>query len=194
MKKIVCIGASTGGPRALQRVIPRIPRGVPSPILIVQHMPPKFTKSFAERLDRISQLTVCEANNGETIKNGRVYIAPGGYHMGVKHRGSSPKIVIHDAPPIHNVKPSVDMLFQSIAGLEGYQVIAAVLTGMGKDGSQGLKALKYHVSTYAIAESKESAIVYGMPKAAVETGLIDQISHIDTISTDICRQLNFSGS
>lgn len=189
-RNIVCIGTSTGGPRALQQVIPNLPGDLQAPVLVVQHMPAKFTKSLADRLNTLSNLEVCEAKHGEILKNGTVYVAPGGYHMVIKSIGRALAIELNDDPSVHGVKPSVDTLYHSLAQLTDYHMIAAILTGMGKDGAQGLVAMKKSCQTFSIAESKESAIVFGMPKAAIETGSIDQICHLDSVSMAICNQFH----
>ncbi|SET41129.1 two-component system, chemotaxis family, response regulator CheB [Salinibacillus kushneri] len=175
-KKIVVIGVSTGGPRALQKLLPILPKDFPAPILVVQHMPGGFTKSLAERLDRESSLTVKEATNGEFLSKGNIYIAPGDYHLEVRKIGISLTAFINQTEPIGGHRPSVNKLFESVADLGNYQKYALVLTGMGSDGSIGIKTLKEKdPDTTIVVESKESAVIFGMPKAAIET---NQVSHV----------------
>ncbi|WAA13584.1 protein-glutamate methylesterase/protein-glutamine glutaminase [Fervidibacillus halotolerans] len=189
-KKIVLIGTSTGGPRALQEVLMRIPKNIHAPILIVQHMPAKFTKSLANRLDHISEITVKEAENGDILRNGVAYLAPGGFHLEIKKLGKTLTAEITDLPPVNGHRPSVDQLFYSAAKLKEVDIIAVILTGMGSDGTKGLKKLKQQTKTYAIAESKETAVIFGMPKSAIQTGLVDQIGPIDQIASFITNKVN----
>ncbi|WKB34850.1 CheB methylesterase domain-containing protein [Terrilactibacillus sp. S3-3] len=135
---------------------------LPAPVVIVQHMPAKFTKSLADRLNRLSSLTVCEAQNGEVLQKGRVYVAPGGCHMKVKDSNGRLISEIIDGSPVHGVKPSVDVMLRSLAeaGDGGCRFVVAILTGMGRDGADGLVELKKKRVTYAIAESAETAVVF----------------------------------
>lgn len=189
-KKIVCIGTSTGGPRALQQVISNLPKDLNAPVFVVQHMPAGFTNSLAKRLDSLSSVHVKEAEDGEIVKNGTVYIAPGGFHMLIIEDGTSLKIQLDDkTPPRNGHRPSVDMMFESISQLNNYSKIAVIMTGMGSDGSQGLMQLKKNGSVKAIAESMETSIVYGMPRAAVATNLVDEIQDVDKIAETIIKFL-----
>ncbi len=186
---LLIIGSSTGGPRALQEVIPNIPRDFPGPVLVVQHMPPKFTKSLADRLNRLSSLDVKEAESGDRLQKGRVYLAPGGFHMKIEPLPNNLSIVLTEEPAVHGVRPSIDVLLNSAVKVSGYQLIAVILTGMGKDGTDGLSALKKAQDVYTIAESEKTAIVYGMPRAVVNAGLADQVCCLEEIPAEICRQL-----
>ncbi|KGR80336.1 protein-glutamate methylesterase/protein-glutamine glutaminase [Ureibacillus manganicus] len=189
-KKVVLIGTSTGGPRALQEVITKLPQEIPAPILIVQHMPKGFTKSLAERLNHLSKITVKEAENGDVLKNGVAYIAPGGLHLKLQKTGSNFEIVLDQIePPRSGHRPSVDVLFESVSRFNDFDKIAVIMTGMGSDGSKGLSALKEFGNTVAIAESQQSCIVYGMPKAAVETNLVDDVVVVEDIAERIVRYL-----
>ncbi|SOC35565.1 protein-glutamate methylesterase/protein-glutamine glutaminase [Ureibacillus acetophenoni] len=189
-KKIVLIGTSTGGPRALQEVITNIPETINAPILIVQHMPKGFTKSLAERLNQLSKIRVKEAENGEVIENGTAYIAPGGFHLKLKKVRNHFEIVIDQTePPRSGHRPSVDVMFENVSCYDDFDKIAVIMTGMGSDGSKGLRALKNSGKTIAIAESQETCIVYGMPKAAVETKLIDEITCVEDIAHTITKYL-----
>lgn len=169
---LLVIGSSTGGPKALQDILPSLPAGLPVPCLVVQHMPSTFTKPFADRLDGLCQVHVKEAEQGEPLKPGTVYIAPGGIHMTYAPRGPKGCIDLNPEPVSSLHRPSVDVLFLSVA--EGYkgQVLAAILTGMGADGAKGMEQLK-RKGAHTLAESEESCVVYGMPRAAVERGCVD---------------------
>ncbi|MEH7385750.1 chemotaxis response regulator protein-glutamate methylesterase [Bacillus sp. JJ1521] len=185
IKKIVCIGTSTGGPRALQQVLPEIPRNYPAPIVIVQHMPAGFTKSLANRLNSLCEITVKEAENGEFLKAGTAYIAPGGHHMKIKKIGTSLAVNIDESELRNGHRPSVDVLFESVGEIKGIQKISVIMTGMGSDGSFGLKKLKENGKTVAIAESSETSIVFGMPKSAIETNLVDRVENLEDIAGTI---------
>lgn len=186
-KKIICIGTSTGGPRALQHVITKLPKNLGAPVLIVQHMPPGFTKSLAHRLDSLSEITVKEAEDGEMIKKGTAYIAPGGYHLKVKQTGSNLTVQLDQTPARNGHRPSVDVLFESISEITDHAKIAVVMTGMGSDGSLGLQALKKKGIVKAIAESKETSIVFGMPKAAILTNQVDEVQNVECIAESIMK-------
>ncbi|MCF3942413.1 protein-glutamate methylesterase/protein-glutamine glutaminase [Oceanobacillus alkalisoli] len=173
---LIAIGTSTGGPRALQQVITDLPEDFQTPILIVQHMPPYFTKSLAERLNKLTKLHVKEAMDGDCLQARSIYIAPGDFHMVVEEHGTEYRIKLTKSPPVNNHRPSVDSLFHSIAMLENVNKTAVILTGMGSDGSDGIRQIKkVDKRAFVIAESIESTVIYGMPKAAYETGLVDQV-------------------
>ncbi|MBM7701885.1 protein-glutamate methylesterase/protein-glutamine glutaminase [Metabacillus iocasae] len=184
-KKIVCIGTSTGGPRALQEVLTGLPGEFESPIVIVQHMPPGFTKSLATRLNTLCSIHVKEAEHGELLIPGTAYIAPGGLHLTVKKIGSSVAVNLDEQAAIKGHRPSVDRMFESVGLLKDYEKIAVILTGMGSDGTEGLKKLKNSGKTKAIAESEETSVVYGMPKSAVATNLVDCVEPLYQISSVI---------
>lgn len=187
-KKLVCIGTSTGGPRALQQVITKLPGDIKAPIFVVQHMPAGFTKSLANRLNSLSEVTVKEAEDGEMVQNGVVYIAPGGFHLRVREIGTVLKIQLDQTtPPRSGHRPSVDEMFESISLIKDYTKISVIMTGMGSDGSKGLIELKKHGAVVAIAESEETSIVYGMPKAAVATNLIDEVHNVESIAQTIMK-------
>lgn len=186
-KKIVCIGTSTGGPRALQTVLSKLPASMPAPILIVQHMPPGFTKSLAGRLNSLSKLTVKEAEDGEMLINGTAYIAPGGYHLKVKKIGDSLAVHLDQSEMRNGLRPSVSLMFESVSQITGYAKIAVIMTGMGTDGMEGLISLRQSGKLKAIAESEETSIVFGMPKAAISTHLIDEVQNVDDIADTILK-------
>ncbi|TDT50633.1 protein-glutamate methylesterase/protein-glutamine glutaminase [Fonticella tunisiensis] len=164
------LGASTGGPRVLYDVITRLPEKLGIPVFVVQHMPPGFTKAFAERINSSSSLDVVEAKDGDIIRQNCVYIAPGGYHMLIK----KDKIKLDTTPPLHGVRPAADKLFISASESYNGNVLGVVLTGMGKDGAAGVKAIKER-GGLVIAQDEATSTVYGMPKAAFETGCVDMV-------------------
>ncbi len=185
-RKLVVLGCSTGGPKALQSVVPFLPRNLPCGVLIVQHMPPGFTKSLAERLNEISQISVKEAENHDMIEAGHVYIAPGNYHMTVASGGR--EILLNQDPPIGTLRPAADVLFKSAAPLGG-KIVSVILTGMGSDGAVGMTEIK-KTGGYVIAESEETAVVYGMPKAVVDRGLADEIKPLQSIAGAIVHAVS----
>jgi two-component system chemotaxis response regulator CheB len=165
---LILVGASTGGTQAIEALLTRLPADVP-PILIVQHMPANFTKAFAERLDRVCPMRVIESAGGEVIERGTVYIAPGDHHMIVERNGVQLKTALRDGPPVHHQRPAVDVLFHSAARLQGVPMVAALLTGMGADGADGMLALR-RAGAETIAEDEQSCVVFGMPREAINRG------------------------
>ncbi|MBM7698311.1 protein-glutamate methylesterase/protein-glutamine glutaminase [Kurthia huakuii] len=189
-KKLVLVGTSTGGPRALQEVITKIPKSITAPILIVQHMPAGFTKSLAARLDTLSEITVKEAENGDILQAGVAYIAPGGYHMKLQKVGMSVGVKLDNMEaPRGGHRPAVDVLYESASELLDYDKLAVIMTGMGSDGTKGLEILKKTGNVKAISESAHTCVVYGMPKAAFETGLIDDVEDVDDIAHTIMKYI-----
>jgi two-component system chemotaxis response regulator CheB len=166
----VTVAASTGGPDALARVLTGLPANLPVPVLVVQHMPPVFTKMFAERLDRSSALRVVEATDGMPVTAGTVYIAPGDRHLTVTGRGSSVTTRLTEAPPENSCRPAADVLFRSVAQLYGANTLAVVLTGMGQDGKRGAEELRT-AGAEVVAQDQASSVVWGMPGAVVGAGL-----------------------
>ncbi len=171
---IVAIASSTGGPMALSDLMPKLPKDFPAPIVITQHMPKEFTSSFAKRLNDASQIEVLEGFDGLTLKPGRAVIAPGGSHLLVKRRTGAAVCALSDAPPVLSVKPAANIMFQSVAEQYGGNVLSVILTGMGRDGTDGAIALKKR-GAYVIAESQKTCVVYGMPKAAIDAGVVDEV-------------------
>lgn len=173
--KAVTMGISTGGPFTLQKVLPLLSEKINIPIFIVQHMPPKFTKSLAERLDTMCKIPVKEAENGESVKSGTIYIAPGGFHMKFNGKNSS-NVTINITPEPNDTlhRPSVDVMMSSAIDIYGKYTLGVIMTGMGKDGYEAVKKLK-SLNGYSIAQDEESCVVYGMPKAIVDAGLADLI-------------------
>lgn len=182
--KIVAIGISTGGPRALNSVLKEIPEDIEAPILVVQHMPKLFTKAFAERLDGVCELSVKEAENGDILKTGVVYIAPGDFHLRVANNSGNLIIVIGDDEKVSGHRPSADAMFDSLCKINNKEIIAVIMTGMGKDGAEGMLKLKQK-GAKTIAQDKNTSVVYGMPKSAVELGAVDIISPLDEIAAEI---------
>ena len=186
---LVALGISTGGPRALQSVIPNLPASLPAPVLIVQHMPPGFTRSLAVRLNDISQIEVREAEEGDVLKSGCVYIAPGDHHLDLIRDGTRLRIRLDkQSPPMNGFRPSVDFMMDSIrkAGLR--DVIGVIMTGMGADGSRGLRDLKRDNGAHIIAQDEKSCSVFGMPRAAIELGVVDEVVPLEGIAASIARK------
>ncbi len=185
---IIAVGASTGGPSALKQFLLPFPKNIPASILIVQHMPPNFTNSLAKRLNSLCEIEVKEGQKGETIKPGCAYIAPGDYHMLLYEQGDNYIIDLNTNEPVHGHRPSVDVLMNSISKLNIKNKIGVIMTGMGRDGSKGLKKIKGKKG-YTIAQNEETCVVYGMPKAAVDIGAVDKILPLQEISYDILNYI-----
>ena len=181
--KLVVIGTSTGGPQALQQVITRLPGDLPCGVVVVQHMPAGFTKALADRLDTISQVSVKEAEDGDVIQPGHVYIAPGSHHLKVKEDGSCRKISLNQDPPVGNHRPAVNVMYDSAAPI-GKNLVAVIMTGMGCDGCEGMKKIKAS-GGYSIAQDEPTCVVYGMPKAVVDAGLADEVKPVESIAQAI---------
>lgn len=192
--EIVLIGVSTGGPNALSALIPNIPGNLSAPIVIVQHMPPLFTQSLAEMLRNKSSLQIHEAKDGMVLEPRTVYIAPGGRQMRLAPGMKGVKTIqITDDPPENNCKPAVDYLFRSVANHFPGQAMAVILTGMGSDGTLGLRLLKRN-GCFTIAQDEASCVVYGMPRAAVEAGVVDVVLPLDSIAGRITSVVQGGGA
>lgn len=190
---IVAIGVSTGGPNALSQMLPQLPAGIGVPIVIVQHMPPLFTQSLANSLNNKCAIEVREAKNGDPLLPNVAYVAPGGKQMKIiaGADGTQRVIKITDDPPENNCKPSVDYLFRSVADHYVGRATGVIMTGMGSDGTAGLKLMKNN-GARIIAQNEATCVVYGMPKEPVESGLADVVSPLDQIAAEIMRTISFS--
>lgn len=182
-KKLIAVGASTGGTKALEAILPALPHNLPG-MVIVQHMPPVFTKSFADRLDTICNVSVKEAENGDWIRPGQVLLAPGNYHMLVQKKGAKYYTRIKQGPPVHHHRPSVDVMFNSVAEAAGVNATGVILTGMGGDGAKGLLAMK-NAGAHTIGQSEDTCVVYGMPKVAHEVGAVTETLPLSDIAAAI---------
>ncbi|MGE5676027.1 MAG: protein-glutamate methylesterase/protein-glutamine glutaminase [Mycobacterium leprae] len=182
-RQLVMIGCSTGGPGALHQIIPRLPADLNAGVLVVQHMPPGFTRSLAQRLDEISAIPVKEAEEGEAVRTGQVLVAPGGYHMLIDAEG---RVRLNQDPTLHGVRPAADKTFESILPIWGSHIVGVILTGMGYDGAKGMVAVK-RSGGRTIAEDASTCVVYGMPKVVVEMGAADHILPVHDIAEAIAR-------
>ncbi|MDN5343364.1 chemotaxis response regulator protein-glutamate methylesterase [Oceanotoga sp. DSM 15011] len=185
--KIIAIGASTGGTQALRFLIGQLPSNMP-PIIITQHMPQTFTKSFANSLNERSKLEVVEAQDGELLRTGKVLIAPGNYHMILKRDGARYYVQIKDGPPVYHQRPSVEVMFYSVAKYAGKNAIGIILTGMGKDGAEGLLEMR-NSGAYTIAQSEKSCVVFGMPREAIRIEAADKILDLEEMPDYLVRVL-----
>lgn len=184
---LVLIASSTGGPAALEKLIPKLSGNFPRPILVVQHMPPEFTRVFAKSLNKKSKIEVGEAKDGEVIIPNKVFIAPGGFHMKTERISTAKWMIkLEQSELICGVRPSADVLFASAAdAYEKMNILAVVLTGMGKDGTDGVAALKKRTNCYCITQSERTCVVYGMPRSIWEAGLSDDVCDIDDMAEEI---------
>lgn len=192
-RKIVALACSTGGPKSLQQVIPMLPKNLDAGIVLVQHMPAGFTASLAARLNEISDIRVKEGADGDVIEKGCVYIAPGGKHMTVVRSGSDYAIKISEEPPVEGLRPCANIMYKSLVNCNFDEITCVVLTGMGADGTEGIKTLsssrkKIHV----IAQDEDSSVVYGMPKAIANAGLVDEVVPLDKIAETITKNVGVS--
>ncbi|MGE3177744.1 MAG: chemotaxis response regulator protein-glutamate methylesterase [Vicinamibacterales bacterium] len=184
---IVAIGVSTGGPNALAAVLPELPADFPVPIVLVQHMPPMFTRLLAERLDSQSSLTVREAAGGEALAPGHVYIAPGNYHLVLQRKGTQVVTALNQDPPENSCRPAVDPLFRSVSEVYGTHVLAVVLTGMGQDGLRGVEHI-HAAGGQVIVQDEGSSVVWGMPGFVAKAGLADRVLPLKDIPVEITRR------
>ncbi len=188
--KLVALACSTGGPKALQRVIPYLPKNLDAPVVLVQHMPAGFTKSMADRLNELSTVTVTEAVDREPLEKGHVYIAPGGRHMEVV-RGTDGvhRISLNDMPPIGGLRPCANVMYESLAKAGYDEIVCVVLTGMGGDGTNGIRTLSQSRQVHVIAEDEASCVVYGMPRAVAEAGLVDEVVSLADVAKTITKNV-----
>jgi two-component system chemotaxis response regulator CheB len=183
--RVVAIGTSTGGTQALEEVLTALPRVSPG-IVVVQHMPEKFTAQFAQRLDGLCQIEVKEAQNGDRVRIGRALIAPGGRHMQLVRNGAFYEVKVVDGPPVNRHKPSVDVLFRSVAQFAGANALGIIMTGMGDDGARGLREM-FDAGAATVAQDEKSCVVFGMPKEAIKLGAANRVVPLDAIAGEITR-------
>ncbi|WP_081749097.1 protein-glutamate methylesterase/protein-glutamine glutaminase [Butyrivibrio sp. FCS014] len=183
--KIVAIASSTGGPRALQSVIPKLPKNLKTPVVLVQHMPEGFTASLAERLDSLSEVHVKEAAEGDVLQAGTVYISRGGKHMHVVKSGGKSTIHYVDGPTREGVRPCANYMYESLMDSDYDEICCVVLTGMGADGTEGIRNLKSKKKVHVIGQEESTCTVYGMPKAVATAGLVDQVVKLENVAQEI---------
>jgi two-component system chemotaxis response regulator CheB len=186
-RRIILIGASTGGVEALRFLLPQLPGELP-PIAVVQHIPPNFSRSMAEHLNKVCQFEVREAREGDLLRRGLCLVAPGDFHLALVPYGGSYRARLTQSPPVHHCRPAVDVLFRSAAEHAGAQAIAVLLTGMGSDGARGMQALR-SAGARTLAEHEDSCVVYGMPQAAIKLGVVDQIARLEEMPRAILQAL-----
>ena len=187
--KLVAIVCSTGGPKALQSVLPKLPVNINAPIVLVQHMPAGFTGSLAARLNDLSHIRVKEAEEGDILQKGVCYIARGGKHLTVVHDGKNHKLLFDDTPPVGGLKPFGNIMYYSLCDTAYDEIICVVLTGMGADGTKGIAKLSKNKKIYVIAQDEESSTVYGMPKAICENGLADYVCDLNEVADTITKKV-----
>jgi len=188
--KLVALACSTGGPKALQSVIPYLPKNLDAPMVLVQHMPAGFTKSMADRLNEVSEIAVKEAADGDKLEKGHIYVAPGGKHMEVvKCPDGSHKISINDMPAIGGLKPCANITYDSLSKCGFDEVVCVVLTGMGADGTNGILSLGHHKPIHVISQNAETCVVYGMPKAIEESGVVDEVVPLEKVAETITKNV-----
>lgn len=189
-KKLVALACSTGGPKALQSVIPYLPKNMDAPMVLVQHMPKGFTKSMAERLNEISEISVKEAEEGDILKKGWVYIAPGGKHMEiVKTADGGHKVHLNEAPAIGGLRPCANITYESLKTSSFDKIVCVVLTGMGADGTQGILSLQKSKPIHVIAQDAKTCVVYGMPKAVAEAGVVNDVVPLTEVAPIIIKNV-----
>jgi len=184
--RVVVIGVSTGGPTALGAILPGLPAGFPLPVLLVQHMPPLFTRLLAERLNATCRMPVEEASQGARVEAGKILVAPGDFHLKVASSAGGVRVCLDQTPPMNSCRPAVDALFSSIGDVYGGAVVAVILTGMGRDGLRGTESLKARGASI-IAQDEATSVVWGMPGAVVSAGLADRVVPLDQVAPEILR-------
>ncbi|MBP3260869.1 chemotaxis-specific protein-glutamate methyltransferase CheB [Pseudobutyrivibrio sp.] len=189
-KKFIALACSTGGPQALHTFVPMLPANLSVPLVLVQHMPEGFTASLAARLNQISGISVKEAEDGEYFKPGVVYVTPGGKHMKICEDASHAAYChLDDSPPVNSLKPCADVMYQSLAKSSFDEIICVVLTGMGADGSEGIRYLNQYKKTYVISQEASTCVVYGMPKAVEQGGLSNEVVPLKSVANSIVKKL-----
>ena len=186
-RRIILIGASTGGVEALRFLLPQLPAGLPS-IAVVQHIPPNFSRSMAEHLNKLCRFEVREAREGDELRHGLCLVAPGDFHMALVRYGRGYRVRLTQSPPVHHCRPAVDVLFRSAAEHAGAQAVAVLLTGMGVDGARGMQALRL-AGARTLAEHEATCVVYGMPQAAIKLGVVDQVAPLEQMPQAILQAL-----
>lgn len=190
VSNLVVIASSTGGPKSLQLVIPKLPPNLNAAVIVVQHMPSGFTHSLAERLNSLGAIAVKEAEDGERLRNCQVYIAKGGQHLKVVPKGGKTyAISLTDEPPREGVRPCANYTYESLISTKFQKLVGTVLTGMGADGTAGIRNLKEHKKMYTIAQNEETSIIYGMPKVVKEAGLADTVLPLEKIADEIIKKV-----
>ena len=188
--KLIALASSTGGPKALQSVIPYLPENLDAPMVLVQHMPAGFTKSMADRLNEVSKIAVKEAEDGDKLEKGHIYVAPGGKHMEVvKCPDGSHKIKLNNMPAIGGLRPCANITYDSLSKCGYDEVVCVVLTGMGADGTNGILSLGHHKPIHVISQNAETCIVYGMPKAIEESGVVDEVVPLEKVAESITKRV-----
>lgn len=189
VNQLVVIASSTGGPKSLQSVVPKLSPDLNAAVIIVQHMPSGFTGSLAARLDDLSRIPVKEAEDGEPLEVGKVYIAKGGQHLKVIQKKRGYALSLSDEPPREGVRPCANYTYESLIDTSFDTLVGVVMTGMGADGTIGIRNLKKEKSIYTIAQNKETSIIYGMPKMVAEAGLADKVLPLDEIADEIIKKV-----
>jgi len=189
--EVVAIGTSTGGPNALAEVLPQFPSDFLAPVLVVQHMPPTFTRFLAERLNGYCRLPVCEASNEETLRPGKIFIAPGDFHLVVEQRGTSVHLRTLQTPQENSCRPAVDVLFRSVARVYGPRALGIVMTGMGQDGLRGAQLL-HDAGATVLAQDEASSVVWGMPGFVAQAGLAERVLPLRQIAMEVIRRVSES--
>ncbi|EFH4121068.1 chemotaxis-specific protein-glutamate methyltransferase CheB, partial [Escherichia coli] len=187
-EKLIAIGASTGGTEAIRHVLQPLPLSSPA-LLITQHMPPGFTRSFADRLNKLCQIGVKEAEDGERVLPGHAYIAPGDRHMELARSGANYQIKIHDGPAVNRHRPSVDVLFHSVAKQAGRNAVGVILTGMGNDGAAGMLAMR-QAGAWTLAQNEASCVVFGMPREAINMGGVCEVVDLSQVSQQMLAKIS----
>lgn len=186
-RRVILIGSSTGGVEALRYLLPRLPAGLP-PIAVVQHIPPNFSRSMAEHLNKLCPFEVREAREGDELRHSLCLVAPGDFHLALVRAGLGYRVRLTQSPPVHHCRPAVDVLFRSAAEHAGAQAVAVLLTGMGSDGARGMQALRA-AGARTLAEHEDSCVVYGMPQAAIKLGVVDQVVPLEEMPQALLEAL-----